>query len=203
MLQELKQKLQTLLEKKSNIEAVRGIFGDDIVSSELKAVEEKIQECVHEIEINGGIVQIGKDNRITIANEIRHYTYTLTDKSPESLLKIYYRGLASRCSQLPLLNIDSESTAHAELTRVTLPDVFVPLRVKLFTDRERGDEHALLRFILEETQEDRCLLEVIADPEQCLSVLLGEAGSGKTAFTRTGSHTQEPGQACVIALIIQ
>jgi formylglycine-generating enzyme required for sulfatase activity len=103
---------------------------------------------------------------------------------PEELLKAYYRALAAECSRLPLGVIDARFVQTSGDVPLPLAQVYVDLDVTTPPPQERGESERAWALKLERGagRERRALLEALLEDPGRKTVLLGDAGSGKTTF---------------------
>jgi predicted NACHT family NTPase len=103
---------------------------------------------------------------------------------PEELLKAYYRTLAAECSRLPLGVIDARFAQTSGDAPLPLAQVYVDLDVTTPPAPKRGESERAWALKLErgEGRERRALLEALLQDPGRRTVLLGDAGSGKTTF---------------------
>lgn len=158
------------------------------------------------VQISWGGVQVGRDQVVQgdlvlgdkIGRQINtsggpYYEGPVTinpeTDAPEDLLRAYYRCLAAECSHLPLGVIDKEfvrasggSTAETE-DAIPLPDIYVDLDVVApAQEREKNARAWALQLSRGEGKERTPLLEALGQRAAARTVLLGDAGSGKTTF---------------------
>ena len=154
----------------------------------------------------GGAVQVGRDQTIRsdlvlgdkIGSQVNTEGGTYVEgnliinpetDAPEELLRAYYRCLAVECSHLPLGVIDKEfvrasggSTAQTE-EAIPLPDIYVDLDVVApAQEREKNARAWALQLSRGEGKERTPLLDALGQRAAARTVLLGDAGSGKTTF---------------------
>jgi formylglycine-generating enzyme required for sulfatase activity len=106
------------------------------------------------------------------------------DVPAETLLAAYYRSLASETCRLPLGVIDAEFVRTSGEHPQPLPDVYVDLDTIVSpAEMEQKEDVTRPGPNLRGTRTGRtALLEALTRPENHLTVLLGEVGSGKSTF---------------------
>ncbi|MCE7985165.1 MAG: NACHT domain-containing protein [Caldilinea sp. CFX5] len=135
----------------------------------------------HDVVTSGGAF-VGRDQQI-------HGDLVRGDKiiqnpeqvAPEDLLAAYHRDLNREACRLPLGFID-ETYVHSRGEQgPPLPDIFVDLDVVAPLPRaEESEQGWALRLARGQGDERLALLAALAQPEQRYTVLLGDAGSGKS-----------------------
>jgi formylglycine-generating enzyme required for sulfatase activity len=127
----------------------------------------------------GGGDVVGRDKHET---HIHQYA-AATANATKTLLEDYFRSVAGECCRLPLGIIDTQFVRTAGDGAVPLTDIYVDLDVVAAKGPERGEERSWAVLAARGEGGDRTpLLKALALRKHARAVLLGDAGSGKTAF---------------------
>ncbi|HEY4688127.1 MAG TPA: NACHT domain-containing protein, partial [Anaerolineae bacterium] len=172
-----------LRRKLANLQSLRDVLGADAfekaqteLEAQLAVLTEGGAVVLGAVDTGGGKF-VGRDDLSTTIN-------ASADAPPEELLEAYYRALANECRRLPLGVIDVEFVRTSGEQPVPLPDVYVDLDVVTPAGQpQKDDERAwALRLMRGEGENRASLLDAITQPGASHTVLLGNAGSGKSTF---------------------
>ncbi|MEZ4768468.1 MAG: hypothetical protein R2844_08575 [Caldilineales bacterium] len=139
---------------------------------------------------DGSFIVGGDANGLIVINVSGERQRLAPELAPvDTLLHAYYQWLAADCRRSPLGVIDAKWLGTGEQQTIPLPDVYVDLDVIPSAPREaeteRGWALRLVRGLGEAGGRVPALAALASEPR---SVLVGDAGSGKTTFVNHLSY---------------